>query len=173
MRHFAHAALIAALLAAWPEAAGDTHRPANVLHPYFAKVADKGFPVGGWAFRDGTGAVDVAASGVVTRYDFDEEGAMTSRPAPRDYNRVVLRLARFSAADAARAAAERVDEGEEVRAVTMVTEGTGGMFLAAVYKNHKYVGKHRFLMDDGRWDGYEDAIGERDPLGSRENEEGR
>lgn len=146
-------------------------RPRNVLAPFFEKVQEKGFPVGGWAFRDKSAAVDVAKGSKVTRYSFDAEGKVTSAPSPAKYDRAALRLARFSAAEAAESTLAKLEKGEEVRAVTLVTEGTGGMLFVAVYdRNGRFLGRHRFFAKDGRWDGYDEGIGEKDPLERGEGE---
>lgn len=145
--------------------------PRNVLAPFFEKVQEKGFPVAGWAFRDKTAAVDVAKGTTVTRYSFDAEGKITSAPRPGKYDRTALLLARFSAAAAAESTLTKLEKGEEVRAVTLVTKETGGMLFVAVYdRSGRFLGRHRFFATDGRSDGYDEGIGERDPLEAADGE---
>ena len=158
-------ACMIAILCAGLEAGGPAAGPRNVLAPFFKETKEKGFPLSGWAFKDGTAAVDVARGDEVTRYSFDAEGRVTAKPSPAEYGRLALRLARFSAADAAEAALVKLEDDEQVRVVTLITEGTAGMFFVAVYDgNGRFLGRHRFTLTDGRWDGYDDGMGESDPL---------
>ncbi len=171
MRYFLQAVVVGLLLAACgvaeeqPEQAEEPEKPPHALAPYLDAVAEKGFPVGAWAFWDGSGAVDVAEGTEVTRYSFDKEGEMTEARSPLFYSLVLLRLSRFSAHEAASATVGRLEEGQEMRAVILEGEGTEGLMIAAIYdENRRFIGKHLYHVFEGLWDGYEEAVGERDPL---------
>jgi len=160
--------LAAAFLALFILTAFEAFGATNVLKPFFEKVKDNGFPLAAWAFMDGTAAVDVYKAGEFTRYSFDKKGEITAGTSPARYSLVAVRLARFSAAAAAEAAAAKEKAAGEVRAVRFETGDALSMFVVAVYSSEgRFVGAHRFESVDGHWEGYEEGVGERDPLESQ------
>jgi hypothetical protein len=135
------------------------------LAPFFEKVKDKGFPVAGRALKDGTGEIDVLKDGRLIRYTIDKDGKVTSAPSPDKLNMLVLKTARFSAAAAARAAAEKEERDREIRVVSFQTIESLGSYKVSVYDgNGAFVGNNRYECVDGRWEGFDDGVGERDPL---------
>lgn len=142
----------------------------NVLEPYFDRVKDKGFPVAGRAYRDGTAFADVYAKGEVTRYSFDKEGKIKSAVSPQQYSITAIKTARFSAAAAAAATVVKADEkAAEIRAVIFVNGRIHGAYVVCTFdKDGDYFGKHRYKSTDGAWEGFVEAIGEQDPLGPKQ-----
>lgn len=154
---------LAALAAAIPPALAADKPGANALAPHFAKVKGKGLVVAAWAFKDSTAQLDVYKRGNVTRYKIDKEGNVTSGKSPASYDSTALKLARFSAADAAKAALKREERDVVVKAVTFNNEDAS--FLVALYGgNGRFLGWHRFNSADGKWEGFDEGLGERDPL---------
>ena len=155
--------MLLGLLPAFVLAAAETPSP---LAPFFEKTGDAGIPVAAWLARDGTARVDVYSSGKVTRFAFDRGGKPTSSPSPAAYDTKVLEGLKFSAADACSQAAARNDpDGAEIRAVTLRVDKSGASFAAAAYdRNGKFLGTHLFSAETGQWQGWVDAVGEKDPL---------
>jgi hypothetical protein len=138
---------------------------------FFERVKDKGFPISGLAFMDGTARVDVYKDGEVTRYVFGADGKVEAGACPEKYDTLAIKVARLSAKAAAVAAASQPPEGGEVRSVEFEGAGAGALYVVGVYdKKGKFLGKHRFDVVNGQWEGYEEALGERSPLEKRPNE---
>ncbi len=143
----------------------------DVMAGYFEKVKDKGFPIAGLAFTDGTAQVDVYKDGEVTRYAFGKDGKVEAEASPESYDILAMKVARLSAAGAAAAAASQPPEGGYVRSVEFAGTGAAALYIVGVYdKNGKFLGKHRFDVVNGDWEGYEEAFGERSPLEKRPKE---
>ncbi|MHC4714159.1 MAG: hypothetical protein ACYTAN_12970 [Planctomycetota bacterium] len=146
----------------------DAFAAVDVMGRFFEKVKDKGFPIAGLAFTDGTAQVDVYKDGEVTRYVFGAEGKVEAVACPEKYDALAIKVARLSAAAAAAAAASQPPEGGNIRSVQFTGTGAGALYVVGVYdKKGKFLGKHRFDVVNGDWEGYEEALGERSPLEKR------
>jgi hypothetical protein len=137
----------------------------DVVGQFFEKVKGQGTPVAGRVKQDGSADVDVYAGGKVTRFHFDTDGKVTSAASPLVVDAKLLDAVKTSAADASKAAVDRAQARESaVRAVTLVVDGGVAAYHVASYDaGHRFIGYHRFLAADGKWDGWYDAAGEPDP----------
>ena len=144
--------------------------PAGPLSPFFEKVKDAGLPVAAWLPKDNAARIDVFSSGKVTRFAFDREGKPAPSPSLAVYDVKALASLKSSAEDAARAAVARdYPQGSLVRAVTLRQDESGMLFAAAAYDAAgKFVGTHLVSAQSGIWLGWVDAVGEIDPLESKE-----
>lgn len=158
--------LIVSTVTAFLVLQGGASAAVDLVAPLFEKVKGQGVPIAGRVMRDNSADVDVYASGKIMRFHFDKDGKMTSAVSPLKIEASLIEGLKFTAADAAKAATEKADPREcEIRAVALKVEGGVASYCAASYDAaHRFLGYHRFLAADGRWEGWCDGAGEPDPI---------
>jgi len=131
-------------------------------------VAAGALVVAARSFKDGSAQLDACSGGRVERVSIDPEGRVERSPAGR-LSEATLEEVRVCATDAARAAVRRLGEKElRVRAVVLETREPRAEYLAYAYdEGGEFAGTCRIDPSDGSWAGWDEGVGERDPLGGR------